>query len=127
MSLTSRVVWGSAVVLALTACSESPVSPAASRTLAINGGIASAAGGNSAAAHACQQDGYKDLFRSNGTPFANTGECVSYAAHGGVFVHRVTATFTNVLFSACNSLTWGYVINGVATDVETKPYFCGDQ
>ncbi|HJQ19131.1 MAG TPA: hypothetical protein VJ867_02210 [Gemmatimonadaceae bacterium] len=103
------------------------MAPAASRTLAINGGIASAAGGNSAAAHACQQNGFQDVFRSNGTPFANTGECVSYAAHGGVFVTRVTATFTNVLLSACNSLTWGYVLDGVATDVETKPYFCGDQ
>jgi hypothetical protein len=42
--------------------------------------------GNSAAAHACQQDGYQDLTSEDGeTEFANTGECVSYAAQGGEF------------------------------------------
>ena len=41
--------------------------------------------GNSAAAKACQKGGYKSLFREDGTGFANTGECVSYAARGGAF------------------------------------------
>jgi nitrite reductase (NO-forming) len=43
-----------------------------------------AAKGNSDAAHACRQGGYGELVRyEDGTGFANTGECVSYAARGG--------------------------------------------
>ena len=45
-----------------------------------------AGGGNSDAAHACQHGGYLKVFRSDGTGFSNTGECVSYAAHGGQLV-----------------------------------------
>ena len=40
-------------------------------------------GGNSNAAHLCQHGGWKHLVRADGTPFKNTGQCVSYAAHGG--------------------------------------------
>ena len=43
------------------------------------------AAGNTDAAHACQQGGYLTLFRSDGTGFANAGECTSYAARGGAF------------------------------------------
>ncbi len=38
---------------------------------------------NSDAAHRCQQGGWEDLRGSDGTRFANQGECVSYAAQGG--------------------------------------------
>jgi len=41
-------------------------------------------GGNSANAHLCQ-DGWQSLLTSDGQHFKNTGDCVSYAAHGGVF------------------------------------------
>jgi hypothetical protein len=40
-------------------------------------------GGNSEAAHACQKGGFAHLKRADGTRFANTGECVSFAAQGG--------------------------------------------
>jgi hypothetical protein len=40
-------------------------------------------GGNSENAKLCQKGGYKDLVRADQTPFANVGECVSYAAQGG--------------------------------------------
>ncbi|MFN0096601.1 MAG: fibronectin type III domain-containing protein [Dehalococcoidia bacterium] len=46
---------------------------------------ASAGGGNSGAAKACQKGGYLSLHRADGTPFANVGDCVSYAAQGGEF------------------------------------------
>jgi len=53
-----------------------------------------AAGGNSAAAHACQQGGYFNFVRSDGSIFNNVGECVSYAANGGDLVPvTLTATF----------------------------------
>ena len=112
------------LVLASAACQDA-VAPTTSMSAADDAFLAK--GGNSAAAHACQQGGYLGLFRTDGTGFANTGDCVSYAAHGGVFVTRVTATFTDILFAACNNLTIGYEINGVMTDVESKPYFCGTQ
>ncbi len=44
--------------------------------------------GNSAAAHACQKDGYLQLAPADDAdaPFRNTGDCVSYAAQGGELV-----------------------------------------
>src|SRR5579859_7557037 len=45
--------------------------------------VAWAADGNSDAAHACQQGGYLTLSEPDGTPFANTGQCVSYFAGAG--------------------------------------------
>lgn len=109
------------LVLGTAACQDA-VAPTSDLSAA--GTAVFAAGGNSAAAHACQQGGYLNLFRTDGTGFRNTGECVSYAAHGGVLVTRVTATFTNGDLRACNNVTIGYEIGGVMTDVETKPYGC---
>lgn len=40
-------------------------------------------GGNSAGAKACQDGGYANYARPDGTPFRNQGECVQYAAQGG--------------------------------------------
>jgi hypothetical protein len=42
------------------------------------------AGGNSINAQACQQGGWQNLARQDGTGFTNQDECVSYAAHGGI-------------------------------------------
>ncbi len=80
-----------------------------------------APGGNSAAAHACQQGGYTSLVGTSGG-FANVGECVSYAARGGTFIVPATgeflipagqtATLTDTVLSACNELTYGYETSG---------------
>lgn len=52
---------------------------------------AASGGGNSDAAHACQQNGYLNLHRSDGSSFKNTGDCVSYFAQN----HTLPAcTFT---------------------------------
>src|SRR5262249_44407055 len=53
--------------------------------LALTVGVSpvSAGGGNSDAATACQQGGWQNLMREDGTGFKNDGDCVSYAAHGG--------------------------------------------
>ena len=52
--------------------------------LALTVGIttATAGGGNSEAAKACQKDGWKNLMRADGSAFKNEGDCVSYAATG---------------------------------------------
>jgi hypothetical protein len=114
-SLTAAAVFLG--TLFVVACSEttSPTPPTASFQL-----------GNSDAAHACQQGGYQDLFRTDGSGFKNAGDCVSYAAQGGVLATRQTATFTNVLFAACNQLTWGYELDGVGHDFETFEGGCPD-
>ena len=57
--------------------------------------LALAGGGNSDAAKACQQDGWKNLARQDGTSFKNTGDCVSYAAQGGVLVAKSTGGSEN--------------------------------
>lgn len=57
----------------------------------------SSSGGNAPAAHACQDGGFVNLVRSDGSTFANVGDCVSYAARGGTFV-PVTL---NASFSPC--------------------------
>ncbi len=103
------------MVLAV-ACRDAPLAPSLSRAGATP---LFSRGGNSDAAHACQQGGYQNLFRTDGTGFTNVGDCVSYAAQGGTLATRRTATFTNVSFSACNQLTWGYTLDGVANDFET--------
>lgn len=51
-------------------------------------------GGNSANAKLCQKGGWEDLQRSDGTPFANQGACVSYAARGGTLEPKAPRTVT---------------------------------
>ena len=97
----------SLAVLMTTACQEAPVGPLDSAAPLF------ARGGNSDAAHACQDGGYANLFRTDGTGFANVGECVSYAAHGGVLARQLTARFTNIFLTACNELSWGVEVAGV--------------
>ena len=67
--------------------------------LALTVGVttASAGGGNSDAAKACQEGGWQNLVREDGTEFKNAGDCVSYAAQGGTLepsppVSRATTT-----------------------------------
>lgn len=71
------------------------------------GTAASAADGNSAAAHACQQGGYATYTRADGTTFANQDQCVSYAARGGQLVPKPSLTVTS------------RVVNGVALETYT--------
>jgi len=58
----------------------------AALALTVGVSTASAGGGNSDAAHACQQGKWQYIVRSDGTPFKNQGDCVSYAAQGGTLV-----------------------------------------
>lgn len=81
---------------------------------------ATSAQGNSEAAHACQQGGYASLVGARGETFANAGDCVSFAAQGGVFAipgsiivpAGSSVTFSNQVLSACNPLSFGYAVNG---------------
>jgi hypothetical protein len=49
-------------------------------------GPAAAQADNSAAAYACQDGGFVNYVRADGSTFSNTGGCVSYAAHGAGLV-----------------------------------------
>jgi hypothetical protein len=52
--------------------------------LALVVGVATATASNSDNAKACQQGGWQNLARQDGTGFNNQDECVSYGAHGGL-------------------------------------------
>lgn len=90
-------------------------------------------GGNSDAAHACQQDGYLALVGDDGTTFDNVGACVSYSAHGGAFAtglvipagHVATLSDAHWNMSPCDALTYGYQLNfGDLVPLAAKPYDC---
>ena len=68
--------------------------------LALSVGIASAGagGGNSDNAKLCQS-GWQSWLRADGTPFANRGACVSYAAHGGILTTFTTSTTSHTTFT----------------------------
>jgi hypothetical protein len=57
---------------------------------------ATAAGGNSDNAKRCQMNGWTQLVRADATPFRNDGDCVSYAAKGGVLMPRVTVALVEI-------------------------------
>ena len=59
----------------------------------------STAGGNAAAAAACQNGGYLNYTDADGNAFRNEGHCVSYAARGGTLVPIATAPFSVVYSS----------------------------
>lgn len=91
-------------------------------------------GGNSAAAKACQGEGYKSLVGTSGG-FTNVGACVSYAARGGTFVTPQagefllpagqTATLSDTVLDACNNLTYGYrLAAGTSTPLGGKASGC---
>jgi hypothetical protein len=73
-----------------------------SLAVAASVGVASATaakGGNSENAKLCQKGGWMDVQGSDGTQFANQGECVSFGAHGGTIVPKPTCTAGSENFS----------------------------
>lgn len=109
------------LLLLAAACQDAPLAPGAVERV---GAPVFAKGGNSEAAHQCNRGGFRDLFRADGSGFSNAGDCVSYAAQGGTFARRLTASFTNVSLAACNALTWGVEIDGVLSPLGGKAYDC---
>ena len=92
-------------------------------------------GGNSGAAHACQQGGYLSMVGLDGTTFDNVGACVSYAAHGGTFAEGVVIPAGHVAIlsdahwnlTPCDRLTYGYQLNaGALVPLASKPFGCFD-
>jgi len=51
---------------------------------------ATAGGGNSANAKLCQKRGWQVWVRTDGSAFKNQGDCVSYAARGGILTAPTT-------------------------------------
>jgi hypothetical protein len=117
---TSRLLvpLAATALLFAAACSDSTTDP----TLRAPTRAAYDQGGNSDAAHACQQGGYESLFRDDGSGFDSVGDCVEYAAHGGTFAQRVR--FSNIELGGCNANTFGYEAGGVQHDLLSKGYAC---
>ncbi len=59
--------------------------------LAVQSAASAQRGGYAEAAHACEEGGYTDYTRADGSPFTSTGDCVRYVATGGTLQPRVTA------------------------------------
>jgi hypothetical protein len=74
---------------------------AAALCLSVAVATATAGGGNSGNAMLCQKDGWKNLYKADGTAFTNAGNCVSYAANGGTIS-------TSQTFTTCNGATCTY-------------------
>jgi hypothetical protein len=77
-------------------------------------------GGNSAAAHACQHGGWKNLKRADGTRFKNQGKCVSYAAHRGTLVSL--APSVTVSYAPTSDTNYCLVIVGLADLAPSTTY-----
>lgn len=81
----------------------------------------------------CLHGGYLYLVGSDGTTFANTGQCVSYAAKGGTFYTGIVipaghvATISSAYFAgACDSLEYGYQLDlGQNVQLGSYPGSCG--
>jgi len=85
--------------------------------LVLTVGVANATaggGGNSANAKKCQKGGWTTLVRSDGSSFANQEACVSYAAEGGILVHKSKSQID------CESFAGAYSTNP-ATDQSGIP------
>jgi hypothetical protein len=85
--------------------------------LVLTVGVANATaggGGNSANAKLCQKDGWTTLIRSDGSSFANQGECVSDAAHGNTLVPKTKSQLD------CESFNGAFSTNP-ATDLSGIP------
>ena len=92
-------------------------------TLTLTTGTAAGAedGGNSTNAHLCQQGGWQDLTTSTGESFANTGDCVSYAARGGVLTPKLTPMQH---FQAVCEESGGLFFPDVADDPDVVVWAC---
>jgi hypothetical protein len=71
-----------------------------------------AAGGNAANAKLCQKDGWKTLYRGDGSTFVNQGDCVSYGAQGNTILlapnfWKATCEQDGGAFSISNTYTDG--------------------
>jgi hypothetical protein len=70
---------------------------------------------NSGNAHACQNGGWQNLARTDGTGFNNQDECAAYGAHGGTLIPKPPVTPGSENFSAYaassqpTTFSWGTV------------------
>ncbi|MGN6429270.1 MAG: hypothetical protein ACTHNB_00875 [Gaiellaceae bacterium] len=87
---------------------------------------AGAGGGNSDAAKACQMGGWQTLVRQDGTGFTNTGDCVSYAAHGGSLIPTGHHLITFSEFPVGTVVTTQYASEGVLVSGTPGPFISED-
>lgn len=97
--------------------------------------LAAPGGGNSDAAHACQQGGYLSMLGTGGETFTSAGECARFAARGGTFRTGIiipagqTATLSDARWTdgPCDALAFGYQIDfGANVELGRKPAGCGN-
>jgi hypothetical protein len=97
--------------------------------LSVGVSIATAGGGNSANAQLCQKGGWSTLRTSTGGAFKNPGDCVSYAAQGGVFgttqtsCNGSTCTYTDPV-TGTNVTAPDGALSSVTFGPPNEPYGC---
>jgi hypothetical protein len=94
--------------------------------LSVGVAASAAGGGNSAAAMACQMGGWQTMVRQDGTAFTNTGDCVSYAAHGGALVPTGSHLITFDEFPLGTLITTQYSSDGVVFSGTPGPFISVD-
>jgi hypothetical protein len=93
----------------------------AALALIVGVSTATAGGGNSDAAKACQQGGWQNLVREDGTGFKNDGDCVSYAAQGGVLQPKPPCTAGSENFAADAEFSQPTSFSGGTIDTSYGP------
>jgi len=99
---------------------------AATLALSVGAATATAGGGNSDAAKACQQGGWQTMVRQDGTGFKNAGDCVSYAAQGGGLVPTGSHLITFSEFPLGTLITTQYESEGVVFSGTPGPFITTD-
>jgi hypothetical protein len=75
-----------------------------------------AGGGNSGNAKLCQKNGWTTLVRSDGSSFANQGDCVSYAAQGNSLVAKTRSQLDCESFFGVYSTNPANDLSGIQTN-----------
>jgi hypothetical protein len=104
-----------------TATSGLTVSFAASGACTVNGNLVTITGAGSCTITASQAG------NTNYSPAASVSQTFTVVVARPPFIIPAgsTASFTNAQFSACNSLSWGYQLNGDPNQIQaTKPAVC---
>ena len=92
--------------------------------LAVAGGVVPvAAGGNSDAAHACQQGGYTTLQGTDGTLFKNVGDCVAFVAKGGTITGVSAACTYTTSVTGCIEFDAVVIPTSLATSTTLSGMF----
>lgn len=107
------------LALSLAAACDSTGSPLAP----MRASASNRSGGNASAAQTCQNGGYLNVSRADGSAFRNAGDCTSYAAQGGGFGPVIKSL--SVLSHGCGDAVYLAVFTGGTGAINGQPVQSG--